>query len=104
MARIPGNAVPERIQKPFDLARAYRYAGPRHLLRVRWMRLMVQDMIAVLLEYLRQEELPQFSSDVQRFQVVYDRKRDAERREDERLQREAFEEADPDFAPDDAPL
>ncbi|MGJ5800452.1 hypothetical protein ACSCB1_15190 [Streptomyces europaeiscabiei] len=104
IGRIPGHTLPDRIQKPYDLARAYRYAGPRHPLRVRWVRLMVEDMISVLLDYLRQDELPKVSRNVEQFQETYDRRKEAERRDYERLRREVFDDADPDFTPDDAPL
>ncbi|MGW3738486.1 hypothetical protein [Streptomyces sp. NPDC005148] len=104
MARIPGKALPDRIQVPLDLAKAYRYGGPRHALRVRWMRFMVEDMITVLLEYIRQEDvMPPLSSQVQESQRTYVRRREEERRRYERLEREVFEDRDPDFAPDDAP-
>ncbi|MEV8353182.1 hypothetical protein ACFVTT_34055 [Streptomyces niveus] len=104
VGRIPGEEIPARIQIPFDLARSYRYGGPRHALRVRWMRWMVEDMITTLLEYLRQEkELPPLSSEVLQCQATYARRRDEEQRMYTRLEREVFDDQDPDFAPDDAP-
>ncbi len=60
---------------------------------------MVEDMISVLLEYLRQEELPQVGRNVEQFQETYDRRREAEHRDYERLRREALDDADPDFTP-----
>ncbi|MFI5824875.1 hypothetical protein ACIA8I_38215 [Streptomyces rishiriensis] len=61
-------------------------------------------MISVLLEYLRQEELPKVSHNVEQFQETYDHRKEAERRDYARLLREAFDDADPDFTPDDAPI
>ncbi|MFH9134423.1 hypothetical protein [Streptomyces sp. NPDC017524] len=103
IARIPGKELPARIQIPLDLAKAYRYAGPRHALWVRWMRVMVEDMITVLLEYVREEDPPPLSAPVAKHQQTYIRRREEEQRRYERLEREAFEDRDPDFEPDDAP-
>lgn len=97
--------MPERMQIPFDLARSYRYADPRHALRVRWMRWMVEDMITVLLEYLRQEDnLPPLSPHVVACQKTNDRRREEERQHYERLEQEAREDPEPDYEPDDIPL
>lgn len=103
MARIPGKTLPARIQVPLDLAKGYRYGGPRHALRVRWMRIMVEDMITVLLEYIRQEPIPPLTPEVEGFQQKYAQRREQEQRRYEQMERDAFESRDPDWEPDDSP-
>ncbi|MFI6347270.1 hypothetical protein [Streptomyces sp. NPDC050560] len=98
MARIPGEAIVPRVQLSYDLARAYRYGGPRHFLRVRWMRWAVEDLIAVMLEYIRQAELPDPTPQVRACKDTYDRKRRREAEEYE-LQEPDDYESEPDDAP-----
>ncbi|WP_411139362.1 hypothetical protein [Streptomyces sp. C10] len=104
LLRIPGDEVYERVMPSLRLAREYRHAGPREFHYIRQMRWMVEDMVSALSAYVREAELPPPHAHVAEAATTVTRNKEAESRRYEAYLREDFEDRDPDFAPDDAPL
>ncbi|MFF8785232.1 hypothetical protein [Streptomyces sp. NPDC015125] len=106
LLRIPGDEVYERVMPGLRLAREYRLAGLREFHYIRQMCWMVEDrvMVSALSAYVREAELPPSQAHVAEAATTVARHREAERRRYEAYLREGFEDRDPDFAPDDAPL
>ncbi|MFF3276304.1 hypothetical protein ACFYWU_36020 [Streptomyces chrestomyceticus] len=104
LLRIPNDEVHDRVKPTLDLAKQYRYAGPRHFHYLRHVRQMTQDMIDALSAYIRGAELPPPSQDVTAAQQKVETAREAERHRDARMYREweelrAEEPAEPDDLP-----
>lgn len=97
LLRIPGDAVYSRVNPTLQLAKEYRWAGPRHFHYIRMMRRMVEDMVSALSAYIRSDELPP----PHRF--VTEAREYVERRKTAVANAFLMDEPEPGYEPDDAP-
>ncbi|MFF1348493.1 hypothetical protein ACFVZJ_21360 [Streptomyces sp. NPDC058322] len=100
LLRIPSDDLYARVKSSIQLAKDYRWAGPRHYHYLAHVRVAADDMVTSLSAYIRGDKPPAPHSSVVRAQTRIDERKAAQLQRD----REDFGDADPDFAPDDAPL
>ncbi|MFE3930438.1 hypothetical protein [Streptomyces sp. YIM B13508] len=58
LLRVPGRVVYARVLPTLELAKEYRWAGPRHFHYIQMMRLLAGDMITALSAYTRGDTIP----------------------------------------------
>ncbi|MFF7703569.1 hypothetical protein [Streptomyces lydicus] len=104
LLRVPSKEVHKRVKPTFDLAKQYRYTGPRHFHYLRHVRQMTEDMINALSAYIRGADLPPPHQDVEAARLTIESAKEAERRRYEREYQEWQElRAEEPEEPDDLP-
>lgn len=77
LLRVPGRVVYARVLPTLELAKEYRWAGPRHFHYIQMMRLMAGDMITALSAYARADTIPAPDRAVVQARALVDRRKAA---------------------------
>jgi hypothetical protein len=77
LLRVPGREVYARVVPTLELAKEYRWAGPRHFHYIKMMQLMVGDMITALSAYIRADAIPRPHRAVAQVRADVDRRKAA---------------------------
>ncbi|MER6451915.1 hypothetical protein ABT270_04585 [Streptomyces sp900105245] len=98
LLRVPGRAVYARVVPTLELAKQYRWAGPRHFHYIKMMQLMVGDMITALSAYIRADTIPKPD------RAVALTRAEVERRKAARAAAFLMDEPEPDYEEEDTAL